>query len=510
MDKKSVDIPGININGNITINGPMFDIHDNQNVYFYDKGTEKLSKADPNFNPSGETYTKSSDFEHLKVWQDNTDLDYYLSESHWNYHVNHLLYTYLKARYNGNEVGVYINLALHNGSQSNNIDYNQIYGVMFNEAYRICKYVLTTPVPETKITKLEKEAAELCHVELAAPIVSYNILVMTCLILCFANDQKNVVGRFLKYLSFHNSTHYFGDEFHHFEDYIRIGLESVAAIMIDSRLQPGKLRQGYDYESKDKYLRNTIPWYRDSAEKLEKRVKEANEKTVQPTDITDVPSGKNNNGRKRGRGKQLKVIPSPPKYMTLKYVTHANKGLTEKQRKRVHYLYEKWKTPEVKQSDGGWCWLDASVAYTDFCDLFEGADRCCNLKNKRGKTNVLSIFFTRLLNYIPKGKNKPLIEYQTNQSAQQIMVEQFGVNAINNLKRLISKSPTDIKRLKESIYILDWTAPLPPMYGGGDTDYDMSDEALQRYSANIDLGIEHDANVEQAVKSGVLRKGKHT
>ena len=86
-------------------------------------------------------------------------------------------------------------------------------------------------------------------------------------------------------------------------------------------------------------------------------------------------------------------------------------------------------------------------------------------------------------------------------------MEQFGANAINNLKRL---SPTDIKRLKESIYILDWNAPLPLIPGGSDTDYDLRDETLQLCSANIDLGIEQDADVEQAVKSGVLRKGKHT
>lgn len=488
-----MDIPGININGNVTFYGPMFDIHDNQNVNIINKEKEPLSKTD---------------FEHLKDYHDNDDLDYYLSEDHWNFHVNQLLYIYLKNRYHGNEVGIYINLALLNSSSSFNVDYNQIYGVMFNEAYRFCRYVLTTPVPETKITKMEKEAAGLCHIEPAAPIVSYNILVMTGLILCFANDRNDAVGRFLKHLSNHNSTHYFGEGFHHFENYIRMGLEIVAAIMIDSRLQPGKLRPEYDYKTQDEYLRKTIPWYRDSAEKLEKRVEEANKKAAQPTDVKNVPTKKSSNGKKLVRGKQLKHIPSPPKYMTLKYVTHGtNKELTERQRKRVRYLFEKWKTPEVKQYDGGWEWLDPSVAYKDFCDLFEGTDRCCNLKIKRGKTNVVSIFFTRLLKYIPEGKKKTLIENQTKQSAPQIMLEQFMVKPINNLKRL---SETDIKRIKESIYILDWNAPLPLKLGGDDTDYDLSDTALQLRSVNINLGIDQYADVEQAIKSGVLRKGKHT
>ncbi|MBE6249409.1 MAG: hypothetical protein E7106_09195 [Prevotella sp.] len=221
----------------------------------------------------------NSDFEHLKVWEDNPDLKYYLSDKHWNSHVNQLLYAYLTSRYKGNEVGVYINLGLLNGSAFK-IDYNQIYGVMFNEAYSFCRYVLTTPVPETEITFLESKAESLCSVKIAKPIIAYNILVMTGLILCFSNDQNEVVGRFLNRLSGYNHTHYFGDEFHHFENYIKIGLNVVAGIMIDGQLQhPGKLRPGYDYKGHDEYLRKTLPWYRVSAEMFEKRVEKSSSKT---------------------------------------------------------------------------------------------------------------------------------------------------------------------------------------------------------------------------------------
>ena len=232
-------------------------------------------------NKNRETTTKKidSDFEHLKVWQDNPDLKYYLSEKHWNYHVNQLLYTYLTSRYEDNEVDVYINLGLLNGSAFK-IDYNQSYGVMFNEAYSFCSYVLTTPVPETEITFLEGKAESLCSVKLAKPIIAYNILVMTGLILCFSNDQNEAVGRFLRRLSGYNHTHYFGDEFHHFENYIKIGLNVVAGIMIDGQLQhPGKLRPGYDYKGHDEYLRKTLPWYRISAEMFEKRVEKSKCKT---------------------------------------------------------------------------------------------------------------------------------------------------------------------------------------------------------------------------------------
>ena len=96
---------------------------------------------------------------------------------------------------------------------------------------------------------------------------------MTGLILCFANDQNDKVGRFLNHLSRYNHTHYFGDEFHHFENYIKIGLECVAGIMIDGQLQfPGKLRPGYDYKGKDEYLRKTIPWYKIFAEECNSNI----------------------------------------------------------------------------------------------------------------------------------------------------------------------------------------------------------------------------------------------
>lgn len=232
---------------------------------------------------AGATTKKNySDFEQLKVWQDNPDLLYYLSDNHWNHHVNLLLYAYLTSRYKGNEVGVYINLALCNGEAAFKIDYNSIYGVMFNEAYCFCSYVLNTPVPETKIGFLENKAESLCpdDAKLAKPIVAYNILVMTGLILCFANEQNNNVGRFLSFLSRYNHTNYFGDEYHHFEDYIKTGVECVAGIMIDGQLRPpGKLRPGYDYKGHDEYLRKTILWYRVSVEKVEKRVEKPSNKT---------------------------------------------------------------------------------------------------------------------------------------------------------------------------------------------------------------------------------------
>lgn len=232
------------------------------------------------------------------------------------------------------------------------------------------------------------------------------------------------------------------------------------------------------------------------------------------TDVAEQPKQDGNkakelrNERKGGNGKSPRVIMPPPKYMTLKYITHTNKELTERQNDRVKLLYEKWKTPEVTLLDGGWGWLPANITYSNFYKLFEGKDRKCNLKFNPNMV-VLTRFLKCLLKYkIPDGKIKVfLIKKQTGQSAPQIIRAHFDAKVAYDYTRL---NPTDFKRIKESIYLLDWTVPLPLKPGGSDTDYDLSDETLQLYSANIDLGIEQNADVEQAVMSGELRIGKHT
>ena len=482
---------------------------------------EEESKGADNINSGKEETPQKmdSDFEYLKEWQDNSDLDCYLSEGHWNYHVNTLLYKNLLVFHEGKELGAFLDVSDNSFTQPIR-DYTPLYGNLFNEAYRLCSKVLTSPAPQAKVAWLANQAATWKFrnlkdedgntIEIAPNVTdlieSYHILGMVNAILTFSYVQKDTVNEFLIALSVYkdNGLPFCGYS-HRFEPYNEVYEAFILANMVNGT----KLRPGYDNISRDNYLRKNIPWYDNLASRLEKeKQKEKANKEVQSTEATDSFSKTTNNGSKRGRGKQLKGISHPPKYMTLKYVTHgANKELVKRQRDRVKLLYEKWKTPEVKQLDAGWGWLDASIFFKDFCDLFEGKDRCCNLKLNRGKPNVVTVFFTRLLKYIPEGKEETLIEGQTKQSAPQIMMEQFGANAINNLKRL---SPTDIKRLKESIYILDWNAPLPLIPGGSDTDYDLRDETLQLCSANIDLGIEQDADVEQAVKSGVLRKGKHT
>ena len=93
-----------------------------------------------------------SDFEYLKVWQYNPNLDYYLSEQHWNFHVNQILYKNLLVFHDGKEVGAF--LETPDGSFTRPIiDYTEKYGRMFNETYRLCSIILTTPIPETKVAQ---------------------------------------------------------------------------------------------------------------------------------------------------------------------------------------------------------------------------------------------------------------------------------------------------------------------------------------------------------------------
>ena len=162
--------------------------------------------------------------------------------------------------------------------------------------------------------------------------------------------------------------------------------------------------------------------------------------------------------------------------------------------------------------DGGcWGWLPPEVGLDAFKKLFEGKNVYCELKFAANKT-ILSVFLDRLLRYpIPTSngnKQTLLIIEQKKQSASKLVTEQFNATPNFNIKERLS--PTDIARIKESIYILDYTRPIPNRPGGSDNDFDESDTTLYQLSRNIDLGISPNADIEQAIKSGVLKEGKHT
>lgn len=235
-----------------------------------------------------------SDFEHMKAWKDNPDLDYYLSEEHWNHHVNTLLYNYLLGFHEGKEVGAFLNPTRDSIPQPIN-DYTRQYGEMFNEAYRLCHIVLTSPVPETKVALLASEAAKVgikrlfgnskdqygnpVSIDNLLPnvidlIESYHILGMVNSILTLANDQNAAVDRFLIALSvYQDNGMCFCGYIHCFKPYNEAYQAFIVATIIDGSY----LRPGYDNKSRDEYLRKNIPWYKNLTNELEKRKQKSEE-----------------------------------------------------------------------------------------------------------------------------------------------------------------------------------------------------------------------------------------
>ena len=258
------------------------------------------------------TMENISDFEHLKAWEDNQDLDYYLSDDHWNSHVNRLLYNILLSFYDKvydgpAEVGAYLDYKRESFFEPTK-DYSKLYGKMFNEAYRLCKYVTTTPVPETKIVQVAKEASMLFFRNQELPkgcrpplpnaldmILSYHILGMVNGILMWTNDRHDSVDRFLDALYHYNDIgvvyrngNLFEIRNHNFQFYHVVYLVQIVKQIIDA----SKLRPGYDYRGRDEYLRRKFVWYKADAENYVKLLEEVDKKKnmsedVKPTNIIE-------------------------------------------------------------------------------------------------------------------------------------------------------------------------------------------------------------------------------
>ena len=239
------------------------------------------------------TKKNNSDFENLKAWKNNTNLDYYLSEEHWNFHVNQMLYKNLLVFHEGKEVGAFLDVNVSDFGDPIK-DYTQLYGNMFNEAYRLCKSILTIPVPETKVAKFANQSSTWKFKNLkdnngkpikseVAPnvtdlIESYHILGMVNAILCFANDQSASVERFIIALSVYKDSGLpFCGYIHCFEPYNEVYQKFIFATIVDGSY----LRPGYDCKKRDDYLRKKMPWYNNIAKVYEKNSKEVKEINTQ-------------------------------------------------------------------------------------------------------------------------------------------------------------------------------------------------------------------------------------
>ncbi len=233
-----------------------------------------------------------SDLDRIMDYHFNNDLDYYLSENHWNFHVNILLYKNLLVFHEGKEVGAFLDVSGDPFTQPIR-DYTSLYGDMFNEAYRLCKVILTSHVPETKVVQIANQAATWKFKNMkdqdgnpieyeVTPnvtdlIESYHILGMINTILTFANDENSVVDRFLIALSVYKDKGLpFNGNTHCFAPYNEVYQTFIAATMIDGSY----LRPGYDNKRRGEYLRHNIPWYNNLIKDLE--TEKANEtNTVQ-------------------------------------------------------------------------------------------------------------------------------------------------------------------------------------------------------------------------------------
>ena len=243
------------------------------------------------------TVTKKidSDFEQLKVWKDNKSLDYYLSERHWNFHVNHLLYKILQDFYRDiydgpAEVGAYLDHGRDSFYEPTK-DYSWQYGEMFNEVYRLCAFLLNTPVPETKVPQVANEASSLTFRNWELPegclppvpnaldmILSYHILGMANAVLLWSNDKTDGIDRFLDALYRYNDTGVvcrkgalFEIRNHDFQFYHAVYLAQVVKQIIDA----SELRPGYDYSGRDRYLREKFIWYKENANNYEKMIRKS-------------------------------------------------------------------------------------------------------------------------------------------------------------------------------------------------------------------------------------------
>lgn len=170
--------------------------------------------------------------------------------------------------------------------------------------------------------------------------------------------------------------------------------------------------------------------------------------------ICTSPADKNKEKKQNATTKTIKKTQSN-KPMTIKYYSHGNNSLVNKQRRRVNLLYKKWTE---------WGWIDPDTRPEDFDSLFEGIPRHCNIVWKKSVT-ILTILMQELL-------KQEYIEKQSRCSARHLVIHQFGIKTPNSDKKRL-KGDNGYK-IWVSLYILDINKPLEPedrSYRDEETEY---------------------------------------
>jgi len=435
------------------------------------------SKTDKSEKPkeSEAANVADSDFIHIKDYQDNDDLDYYLSENHWNFHVNSLLYKNLLVFHDGQELGAFLDVNSDNVTKPIK-DYTALYGALFNEAYRLCHDVLTLPVPDTKVAHFADQAATWKFRNLTKEdgsplklvpnvidlIESYHILGMANTILSLANDHTGAVDRFLIALSVYKDKGlYFCMYTHCFEPYSELYQAFICTTLTDGTY----LRPGYDYKGRDEHLRKNMAWYKNFAEELDRKIKEEEAKK----NSSESASNENKRGSSQNYAAQAKKrkksekpskndVSDKPK--TLKYYVHTNKGYLNKQEHRVNIVFQKV---------NDWGWVDSKTTAQDFDSFFEGEPKHCNI-NWTGGNTVLTILLQELI-------KQPYIQEQTGCFATSLVKKQFGLTPNSDRKRLDYEAEEKIQII---LYILNPRNPLPERKGrNGNEEEDLQDSAFK-------------------------------
>ena len=366
------------------------------NIYDLSEAKNLLAKVKPIKEDKAEEAIQAvvTDFEHLKDWKNNPDLDYYLSEKHWNYHVNSLLYKNLLV-FHVKELGAFLDLSSDNFTQPIK-DYTSLYGSLINEAYRLCYNVLTTPVPETKVAHFANQAATWKFrdlkdengnpIELVPNVTdlieSYHILGMANAILTFSDVQKKAVNEFLIALSVYNDN---GMSFCGINYNFEAINETYEALILANMVNGTMLRPGYDNISRDKYLRHNIPWYNNLASILEKEKQKEKEKKATsileqhnnncqqffgPTFIMPAatPSSKNASSKKGGGNLAPNAATMREKQHGMEYpVFSKGSGVTDDHIKALYRLLT---------ARG---WISTQTKEVDFLRLFSGKSNDCEI-----------------------------------------------------------------------------------------------------------------------------------
>lgn len=416
------------------------------------------------------TETEEKPFRRFLTYTENKKLDYYLSDKHWNSKVNHAIYDEFLVFYNGTELGKYL-WANYPYDMTDPIKvFSKDYGEFFNHAYHLCKMILDDEVPETKIaswieyfakervfdffgTRKAKEPDGTVRDMKPIPNVydmigAYHIFGMAYCLLAFSGEHTDKTTRFLQAMSSYNDNGLpFCMVIHNFEAYFT----TYSHLLVDVMVERKKLAEGFDYDALHTYLSETFKWYAPTCETHIKK-KQPAAKPEKEEKKAQAPAAKND--KKGNKPKTKPVEEKKPK--TLKYYTHGNKGLLQRQKRRVDILFLKFEE---------WEWIE-KTSPQDFDYFFVGEPRHCNITWK-ANTTILTFLLQELL-------KQPYIQKQTGCKTKSLVEKQFNLTPNYDRTRIDAENED---RIELAVIILNTDNPLPERKGK-ESEEDVTDAAL--------------------------------